>query len=127
MKLLLALFLAATACASGNTVHVEGTGGAARRTEVRIENNNWNEARVYLLPSSDVVGRRRIAAVSANMRETAFIRLISPTFRFYVTLLADRSYWVSDVWNDQNYTCFKVVIHNYLAHSYVIPCPRRRG
>ena len=124
MKLLL-LALLSLSCASGSTTHIEGTSDAARRAEVRIENNNWAEAKVYLLPGSSMAGKRRIASVGANMRKTAFLRLISPTFRFYVTLLSGER-WRSKEWNDQQATCFEVIIHNRLPNSYVIPCRRRR-
>ena len=126
MKLLALATLFSLTCSSGGSIaRVQGTGGSAARVEVRVENNNWNEARVYLLLGADLTGRRRIATVTASMEETVFLRPISSTFRFYVTFLAERSGWVSEEWNDQSYTCFKVVIHNYLNHSYVIPCPRR--
>ena len=127
MKLLaLATLFSLTCSSSGSIARIQGTRGDAARVEVRVENNNWNEARVYLLTGADLTGRRRIATVTGNMEETVFLRPISPTFRFYVTLLAERSGWVSEEWSDQFYTCFKVVIHNYLDHSYVVPCPRRR-
>ena len=126
MKLLALATLLSLTCSSGGSIaRVQGTGGSAARVEVRVENNNWNEARIYFLPGSGLTGKRRIATVTGNMEETVFLRLISSTFRFYVTFLAERSGWVSEEWNDQFYTCFKVVIHNYLDHSYVIPCPRR--
>ena len=123
--LLLAVLLSLTCASGGSTLRIQGTGGDAARVEVRIENNNWSEARVYLLLGAGLAGKRRIATVTASMEETVFLRPISSTFRFYVTFLAERSGWVSEEWNDQSYTCFKVVIHNYLDHSYVIPCPRR--
>ena len=124
-KLAFLLLLAITACASGSTVRVPSSNDAARRAEIRIENNNWSEARVYLLLGSGVSGRRRIATVFANGKETAFLRLISPTFRFYVTLLAEQNSWVSEEWNDRH-NCFSIVIHNYLAFTYVIPCRQER-
>ena len=127
MKLLLLAAAFTIACTSGgSTTHIRGAGEAAPRAEIRIENNNWNQVRVYLLAGADFGGRIRVATVSANTEETVYLRVILPTFRFYVTLLADANYWISEEWNDQQYTCLSVVIHNYLPHSYVIPCRRRR-
>ena len=113
------LALLAACASSGATAH-SGTG--TPRVEVRIENQNWNIARVYVRPEGFSGSAQRVATVSAFSKETAFF-VPPPTFEFYVTFLGDPyGRWNDyEVWYDTE-TCLLLVIKNHLAASYAIPC-----
>ena len=94
--------------------------GGNQEIEVRIDNDGWREAHVYVLPAGGTMGRR-IATVTSSSRQTVSLRP-SPAFRFYVTFLASNDRWEDTrVWHG-SYPCLLVVIRSPHAHSYVTPC-----
>ena len=127
MKLLfllavLAALLAAFGCTPrGPVSNVQGTGDTdVRYIEIRIENHNWNLARVYVRAAYSNM-RYRLATVATNGRKVIHWRPAFPEFVLHVTFLAARDTWASQRWSDRE-DCLKLVIANVLVHSYVVPC-----
>ncbi len=120
-KLWALVLLGLMACSSVvNRVH--GTGHYNARVEVRIINNNWNIAKVYVRPEGFMSLGQRIATLSSNSRETiSFVP--TPTFEFHIVLLGDRkSSWTGfEVWQDSE-TCLMLEIQVHLAATQAIPC-----
>ena len=102
------------------TTRVSGTGDYDPRIEIRIDNRNWNMARVYIR-SAYSESNSRIATVTSLRPEVVMWRPSFNEFVLRVTFLASSEVWESQVLYD-NETCFSLVIENALQHSYAIPC-----
>ena len=100
------------------TTHISGSG--SRDIEIRIENHNWNLAKVYIRPAYSG-GLQRIGTVSPLYSDRVIWRASSPEFVLHVAFLAGRDIWESQVWYDSEY-CLSLVIADALQHSYVVPC-----
>lgn len=119
-KVFLALFLAGCA-SSSTTTRVSGTGETdIHYIEIRIENHNWNLARVYARAAYSNM-RHRLAMVSTNNRRVVKWRPLYPEFVLYVSFLGGRETWESRIWTDSE-GCLSFVIENALVHSFVVPC-----
>lgn len=102
------------------TTRISGTGNYDPRIEIRIENNNWNLAKVYIRAAYSG-GNSRIATVTSLRPAVVMWKPIFREFVLRVTFLASPEVWESQVLYD-NETCFSLVIGNALQHSYAIPC-----
>ena len=89
--------------------------------ELRINNEFWADAKVYIRSGSGGRGYR-IANVLSASQGTVWFSPRTETFQFYVTFLAAREKWFdAETW-DSDEVCYLVVIRNALPHSYVTPC-----
>ena len=124
--LYIAIILAFGGCGSAfsRTTTVRGTGGEAvgddQRWVLRIENNNWLDAKVYLLPAYSSTGPR-VATVTGLARRKVRVRRGVGNFRLRVEFLASSNVWVSDVWSTWE-ECLMLRIQSHIPATYIMPC-----
>lgn len=114
-----ALLGSLTACATAGSGPRTQQYDQRGKVEIRIENNNWSTARVYVAAS----GSRpyRIATVNSGRTETKYVR-ISTYFVLRVTLLAGSETWIDFTDWSSNEECLRITITNALAFTNVVPC-----
>lgn len=90
-------------------------------TAFEIDNQNWGFAKVYVLPEGGGIGWRLTTAYTGV--QTTIRRQQSSRFRIGVSIFGNGSEtWTSDLIWDSDVECLRIVVRNYLPHSYVQPC-----
>ena len=117
----LALFLGCGATFP-QTSNIRGTGGDRGRDDwvLRVDNNNWSNAKVYLIPAYGGKGHRVITVNGMTRSEVTMKPRVS-TFRFQIEFLASRVIWVSQLWGPGE-PCLEIDIRTYIPSTNVFPC-----
>ena len=123
----LALSVALACAPATNTTHIRGTGSPGPGIEnghnlwqLQIENNNWLNAKVYLIPAYSDTGPR-VATVTGLSSAVKNLPLPLSQFRIRVQFLSSNAQWVSDIWSP-GVPCLALTVKSYVASTYVIPC-----
>lgn len=126
----LALFLG---CGSAfqHTDTVRGTGSHDTGREnirkyawtLQVDNSNWKNAKIYLIPSYSGSGRR-VMNINGMTRGSVTLSPQASTFRVRVEFLASSETWTSQTWSPDE-PCLKLDIRSYVDLTNVIPCWNR--
>ena len=119
---LLIALLVVTACGPAISQRDGAGGGGAGhedRWQIKIENSNWRNAKVYLIsPYSD--SGFRVSTVTGLTRTTVKVPHRGVSFRLMVKFLASDEVWVSDILARE--PCMDLRIMNYVPATRILPC-----
>lgn len=92
------------------------------KMEIRIENQNWSIARVYVAANGSKP--RKIATVGTGRIETKFVRINTARFVLVVAFIAAGETWTGFTeWSSEE-ECLHITIMNALFLTNVVPCWR---
>ena len=97
---------------------VRGT-GSTTTWQLQVENQNWLDAKVYILPDYSAYGHRVIAVPSLSKSSVQLPRRAA-TFRIQVRFLASKVIWTSQIWGPSE-PCLEVIVANYVPSTYILP------
>ena len=90
--------------------------------ELRIKNNNWSTARIYLVAGTSGGVSVRVATVSSSRPVVKRVRTHLGYYVIKVTLLGSQDQWVGFTEWSAAEECLNVVIEHYIHHTTVWPC-----